>query len=95
MSAKQDIYRNASTLTAKKQVPRRTSTTVPATSASLSSAAHPSAGCATLSASCCPNRLRMELPNEACITCAHAMPPLLRYLHAITSNHAISPRRLE
>ena len=72
MSAKQDIYRNASTLTAKKQVPRRTSTTVPATSASLSSAAHPSAGCATLSASCCPNRLRMELPNEACITCAHA-----------------------
>ena len=58
------------TLTAKKQFPRSTSTTVAATLPVLLKALQPSAGEAMLSVNCCPKRLLMDEPKEACMTCA-------------------------
>ena len=58
------------TLTAKKQFPRSTSTTVFATFPVLLKALQPSAGEAMLSVNCCPKRLLMDKPKEACMTCA-------------------------
>lgn len=58
------------TLTAKKQFPRNTSTTVAATLPVLLKALQPSAGEAMLSVNCCPKRLLMDEPKEACMTCA-------------------------
>ncbi len=57
------------TFTAKKQLPRSTSTTVPATLPVLLKALQPSDGEAMLSVYCCPNRLLMDEPKEACMTC--------------------------